>query len=373
MSVQRQTAIWIGGILVFVLMLWLLKGILLPFVAGLAVAYFLDPFADKLEERGLSRLMATALISIGFTILVLAVAILFLPLLYQQTVAFIDVLPSIVTGARSALNELSHGKLAHLLGSNSDVQNAVREMASGGLSWLLSILPSIGSQGLALVGLISLIVVTPVVAFYMLLDWDRMIARLDDLLPREHAETIRALAREINEVLAGFLRGQGLVCLFLGSFYAIGLSAAGLTFGLVVGIITGVLSFIPYLGTVTGFVVSVTLACFQFWPDYVHIGIIIGIFVVGQFIEGNFLQPKLIGSKIRLHPVWVMFALFAFGTLFGFVGALLAVPVAAALGVLARFAVGRYEHSRLYWGRETPHAAAPHAGPHPVEKIAAED
>ena len=381
MSVQRQTAIWIGGVIVFVLMLWLLKGILLPFVAGLAVAYFLDPFADKLEERGLSRLMATALISICFTFIVLAVAILFLPLLYQQTVAFIDVLPSIINGARGAINNLSHGKLAHLLGNNSDVQNAVREIASGGLSWILSLLPSIGSQGLARVGLISLIVVTPVVAFYMLLDWDRMVARLDELLPREHAETVRGLAREVDEVLAGFLRGQGMVCLFLGTFYAIGLSAAGLTFGLVVGIMTGILSFVPYLGTVTGFVVSVMLACFQFWPDYVHIGIIIGIFAVGQFIEGNFLQPKLIGSKIRLHPVWVMFALLAFGTLFGFVGALLAVPVAAALGVLARFSVSRYEHSRLYWGMETPHPAAPTPPsivphpklPQPADKMAAED
>ncbi|HUD52728.1 AI-2E family transporter [Parvibaculum sp.] len=361
MSIQRQTAIWIGGVIVFALMLWLLKGILLPFVAGLAVAYFLDPFADRLEARGLSRLMATTVISVFFTVVVLAVAILFLPLLYQQTIAFIDVLPNIVTGARSALNDLSHGKLAHLIGSNSDVQKAVREVASGGLSWLLSLLPTLGSQGLALVGLISLIVVTPVVAFYMLLDWDRMVARLDELLPREHVETVRGLAREIDEVLAGFLRGQGLVCLFLGTFYAVGLSAAGLTFGLVVGIMTGILSFIPYLGTVTGFVVSVMLACFQFWPDFVSIGIVIGIFVAGQFIEGNFLQPKLIGDKIRLHPVWVMFALFAFSSLFGFVGALLAVPVAAAIGVLARFGVASYEHSRLYRGAEMPRPATAEA------------
>lgn len=359
MSVGRQTAIWIGGILVFVLMLWLLKGILLPFVAGLAVAYFLDPFADRLEARGLSRLAATAVISILFTILAIGVAILLLPLLYQQAVAFVEVLPNIVAGARGALNELSQGKLAQLLGEHSDLQNAVREVASGGLSWLLSLLPSIGSQGLALVGLISLIVVTPVVAFYMLLDWDRMVARVDELLPREHAETIRALAREMNEVLAGFIRGQGLVCLFLGVFYAIGLSLAGLKFGLVVGIATGILSFIPYLGTITGFVVSTALACFQFWPDYASIGIIVGIFVVGQFVEGNFLSPKLVGDKVRLHPVWVMFALFAFAALFGFVGALLALPVAAAIGVLARFAVARYEQSPLYWGRSAPRPVQP--------------
>ncbi|MGB5950384.1 MAG: AI-2E family transporter [Parvibaculum sp.] len=350
MTVQRQAAFWIGGILCFVLALWLLKSILLPFVAGLAVAYFLDPFADKLEKRGLSRLAATALISVFFTMLAIAVAVILLPLLYQQTVAFVEILPNIITGARSFLNDASHGKLAHLLGNNADIQKAVREVAAGGLSWLLSLLPSIGSQGLALVGLISLVVVTPVVAFYMLLDWDRMVARIDELLPRDHAETIRALAREINEVLEGFVRGQVLVCLFLGVFYAVGLSVAGLKFGLVVGIMTGILSFIPYLGTISGFVVSTALACFQFWPDYASIGVIVAIFVVGQFIEGNFLAPKLVGDKVRLHPVWVMFSLFAFGALFGFVGALIALPVAAAIGVLARFGVSRYEGSQLYWG-----------------------
>jgi predicted PurR-regulated permease PerM len=350
MTVQRQLAIWIGAFLVAILLIWLLSGILLPFVAGLAIAYFLDPFADRLEARGLSRLMATTVISVFFTIIVAAIAILILPLLYQQTVAFIEIVPSLIKGARTFLIETSNGRLAAFLGRPSEVQKVFSEATSGGLSWLLSLLPSIGSQGLALVGVISLVVVTPVVAFYMLLDWDRMVARVDDLLPREHAETIRSLAREIDEVLSGFVRGQGTVCILLGVFYGLGLSLAGLKFGLVIGIMTGVLTFIPYLGSVTGFVVSTALACFQFWPDYAQIGIIIGIFAVGQFVEGNFLAPKLVGEKVGLHPVWVMFALFAFGALFGFAGALLAVPVAAALGVLARFAVSRYEHSRVYLG-----------------------
>ncbi|MGB3809716.1 MAG: AI-2E family transporter [Parvibaculum sp.] len=359
MSMQRQTAIWIGAILAFAFLLWLLSNILLPFVAGLALAYFLDPLADRLEERGLSRLMAATIISVVFTLLTVAVAIIILPLLYQQTIAFIEVLPSIVKGARTFLLEASDGKLARLLGQNAEIKKAVTDVAGGGISWFLSLLTSIGSQGLALVGLISLIVITPVVAFYMLLDWDRMIARVDELLPREHAETIRGLAREINEVLAGFLRGQGIVCLFLGVFYAVGLSVVGLRFGLVVGILTGILSFIPYLGTITGFVASVALACFQFWPDYTHIGLVVGIFVLGQFIEGNFLQPKLVGNKVRLHPVWVMFALLAFGSLFGFAGALLALPVSAAIGVIARFGISRYEQSKLYWGTDAPHPLNP--------------
>lgn len=359
MSIQRQTAVWAGAILVFVLLLWLLSSILLPFVAGLALAYFLDPLADRLEARGLSRLTATTIISILFTLMTVAVAILILPLLYQQTVAFIEVLPNIVKGARSLLLEAGNGKLARFLGENAEIKKAVSDAAGGGLSWILGILSSLGSQGLALVGLVSLIFITPVVTFYMLLDWDRMVARVDELLPREHAETIRALAREINEVLSGFLRGQGLVCLFLGVFYAVGLSLVGLKFGLVIGIITGVLSFIPYLGTITGFISSVALACFQFWPDYAYIGLVIGIFVLGQFIEGNFLQPKLVGDKVRLHPVWVMFALLAFGSLFGFAGALIALPVAAAIGVLARFAIAHYEHSPLYRGAGAPHPVDP--------------
>jgi predicted PurR-regulated permease PerM len=352
MMMQRQLAIWIGAVLLGILLIWLLSGILLPFVAGLAMAYFLDPFADRLEARGLSRLMATTIISVFFTLIIAAIAILILPILYQQTVAFIEIVPSLIKSARIFLVEASNGRLAVLLGQSSEVQKAVSEVTSGGLSWLLSLLPSLGSQGLALVGLVSLLVVTPVVAFYMLLDWDRMVARIDELLPREHAETIRSLAREIDEVLSGFVRGQGTVCLLLGIFYGLGLSLAGLKFGLVIGIMTGILTFIPYLGSVTGFVVSTALACFQFWPAYGQIGIVIGIFAIGQFVEGNFLAPKLVGEKVRLHPVWVMFALFAFGSLFGFAGALLAVPVAAALGVLARFAVSRYEHSRAYLGED---------------------
>lgn len=350
MSLQRQALIWIGAVLVFVLFLWLLSGILLPFVAGLALAYFLDPIADRLENRGLSRLAAVGIISIISTLLTLAIAIIVLPLLYQQTAAFIQEIPAIVKGARNFLMEVSNGKLARVLGESADVKKAVSDAASGSLTWFLAFLSELGSQGLAFVGVISLVFITPVVAFYMLLDWDNMVARIDKLLPRDHAETIRELAREINDVMEGFLRGQALICLFLGVFYAIGLTLVGLRFGLVIGIITGILSFIPYLGTITGFVASVSLACFQFWPDYTMIGLVISIFVLGQFIEGNFLQPKLVGNRVRLHPVWVMFALLAFGSLFGFAGALLALPVAAALGVITRFGVARYEHSKLYLG-----------------------
>jgi predicted PurR-regulated permease PerM len=358
MGIQRQTWIWLGALVVFIAMLHLLSDILLPFVMGFALAYFLDPLADRLEEKGLSRLSAVGIITLASTILFVAIGLLLVPLLYQQTVAFIQIVPDIAKGGRDLLIQMSNGKLAHVLGQSDDIKKAVGNAAGGGLSWLLGFLPQIGSQGLALIGLLSLIFVTPIVTVYMLLDWDNMVARIDELLPHDHADTVRQLAAEINEVLSGFLRGQGLVCLFLGVFYAVGLSVVGLRFGLVIGIVTGILSFVPYLGTITGFVSSVALACFQFWPDYAMVGLVIGVFIVGQFIEGNFLQPKLVGSKVRLHPVWVMFAILAFGSLFGFVGALLALPVAAAIGVFARFAVAQYEKSRLFLGDDVP-AAAP--------------
>jgi predicted PurR-regulated permease PerM len=190
----------------------------------------------------------------------------------------------------------------------------------------------------------------PVVAFYLLYDWDRMVARADALLPRQHAETIRSLIAEISDVIAGFVRGQGLLCLFLGVFYAAGLVIIGLNFGLLIGLGAGLLSFIPYVGTILGFVIAVTVAFVQFSPDWIWIAATVGVFVLGQFIEGNILQPRLLGGRVGLHPVWLMFALFAFGYLFGFVGLLIAVPAAAAIGVLVRFAVRRYLASPLYAG-----------------------
>lgn len=351
MSIQRQALIWICVIVTTILMLWLLKGILLPFVAGMAVAYCLDPLADRLERMGLSRLMATSVITLVFVLLTVVFSVLLLPLLFDQAVALANVLPEVVDKGRHLIIEVTHDRLAALLGTRgADVETALSGAVKDTGNWLPNLLSIIGYQGLQLVSLIAMIAVTPVVSFYMLLDWDRMVAQVDKLLPRDHAATIRELVIETNQVLEGFVRGQATVCLALGIFYAIGLSAAGLKFGLVVGIAAGIISFIPYLGTVSGFVTAIGLAMFQFWPDYGHIALIAGIFFLGQFLEGNFLAPKLVGDRVKLHAVWVMFALFAFGSLFGFVGALLALPVAAVMGVLARFLIRRYRESTLYRG-----------------------
>jgi predicted PurR-regulated permease PerM len=201
-----------------------------------------------------------------------------------------------------------------------------------------------------LVNIIVLFVIVPVVAFYLLYDWDNMVAKIDALLPRDHAPTIRQLAREVDRTMAGFVRGQGTVCLILGAFYAIALALVGLNFGLIVGAIAGALTFIPYVGALVGGVLAIGLALFQFWGEWWWIVAVWAIFQSGQFVEGNILTPKLVGDSVGLHPVWLIFALSAFGALFGFVGLLVAVPVAAMIGVFARFAIAQYKQSPLYKG-----------------------
>jgi predicted PurR-regulated permease PerM len=163
-------------------------------------------------------------------------------------------------------------------------------------------------------------------------------------------ETVRGLATEMDAAIAGFVRGQAVICLILGLFYALGLTFAGLHFGFLIGLLTGVMSFIPVVGAITGFLVASGVALAQFWPDWVSIAMVVGVFVIGQGLEGYILSPKLVGAKVGLHPVWLMFSLFAFGYLFGFVGVLVAIPLAAAIGVLTRFAIRQYQASQLYTG-----------------------
>ena len=209
---------------------------------------------------------------------------------------------------------------------------------------------SVLSGGLALVNLMALLVVTPIVAFYMLNDWDRMVRKVDSWVPREHVETVRQIAHDADLAVAGFIRGQGTVCIVLGVLYAVALTVVGLKSGLLIGLGAGLLSFIPYVGAIVGGVLSIGMALLQFWPDWTMIAIVAAIFVVGQFLEGNFLTPKLVGESVGLHPVWLMFALFAAGYLFGFVGMLVAVPIAAAIGVLLKFAISVYMESKVYLG-----------------------
>ncbi|MBV9528597.1 MAG: AI-2E family transporter [Sphingomonas sp.] len=207
---------------------------------------------------------------------------------------------------------------------------------------------SLLSGGSALLGILSLLVVMPVVAFYMLLDWDKMVATLNTLIPPRNRADVHAIAHDIDRALASFVRGQSLVCLFLGLWYGIGLSLIHLNFGLLIGLSAGFLSFIPYVGSLTALILSAIVAIVQGWPHWTLLLLTLAVVLSGQFLEGNVLSPKLVGASVGLHPVWVMFALLAFGSLFGFTGLIMAVPVAAAGGVVLRYLVGRYRESELY-------------------------
>jgi predicted PurR-regulated permease PerM len=354
MTLQRQVTFWSVALAVVILLMWLLSDILLPFLAGLALAYFLDPVADALERAGLSRFLATFIILLGSLLVIVLLVLLALPILADQFSKFTGNLPTLIGGAVQNFDQSAPQWLKDLLAeTGTDVSGWLKDNAGRAAQWAASILTSVWSGGLALVNLISLMVVTPIVTAYLLHDWDRMIAIVDGWLPRQHAETIRGLARQIDEAMAGFIRGQGTVCLILACYYGVALSLLGVNFGLLIGILAGGLSFIPYVGAIIGGIAAIGMALVQFWPEPLPILLVTGAFALGQFLEGNFLSPRLVGEKVGLHPVWLMFSLFAFGYLFGFAGLLIAVPLAAAVGVLSRFAISQYLRSPLYLGAGT--------------------
>jgi predicted PurR-regulated permease PerM len=349
-SFERQIVFWVAILIVVVLMLWLLSEILLPFVAGLAIAYLLTPLTDRLERLGVNRLAAALLI---ITLVLMAIVLLILlvaPIMAGQLSSFIDNIPGYVTKVQTLLSDPSRPWVQKVLGAGFNADKSLGDLVTQGVVWLTTFLKSLWSGGRALVSLFSLVVVTPVVAFYLIYDWHRMIRSADSWVPVHQRETVRQLARDIDAAIAGFVRGQTAVCLILGSFYAVALTLSGLNFGLLIGLISGVITFVPYVGSMTGLILALGVAVAQFWPHYSSILIVLGIFLVGQFIEGNVLAPKLVGQSVGLHPVWLIFALLAFGYLFGFVGLLVAVPLAATIGVLVRFALQRYRESSLYTG-----------------------
>ncbi|EJM98733.1 AI-2E family transporter [Phyllobacterium sp. YR531] len=348
---RRQAVFWTAAMVVFALFLFIFSSILLPFVAGMVLAYFLDPVADRLQRLGLSRLLATIVILVLFVVTFTVLLIILVPVLASQMSDFIARLPSYVSRLQELIASRDSQWLKDFIGVDASViRNSLDSLLQQGAGFLTTLLQSIWSSGKTLIDVVALFVVTPVVAFYMLLDWDRMVSKIDQLVPRDHLYTVRGIATDMNKAIAGFVRGQGTVCLLLGMIYAVGLTVVGLNFGLLIGLFAGLISFIPYVGSLVGLVLALCVALVQFWPEW---GGIVGVaiaFGIGQFIEGNILQPKLVGQSVGLHPVWLMFALFAFGSLMGFTGMLIAVPTAAAIGVLVRFVINRYQQSPLYTG-----------------------
>lgn len=352
MTLGRQIVFWVVAAVAFLLVLRLFQGILLPFVGGLFLAYLLNPIAHWLQRRGINRVLATSLILVVFVVLFVLALVIIVPVLGNQLAGFIERIPDYISQLQTFLDQHAEtNRLAGLLGVDAGkLQSAVTNIVSEGASWVGSVLKSVWSGSQAVISVLSLLVVTPVIAFYLLIDWDRMVSSLDSLLPREHADTIRQLLHEMDRAVSGFIHGQVSLCLILGLFYAIALVMVGLNHGLLIGLMAGLISFIPYLGSGLGFVVSVGVAFGQFWPDTIMIGLVVAIFLFGQFMEGNVLQPKLVGGRVGLHPVWLIFALFAFGYLFGFAGMLIAVPASAAVAVLVRFFIQQYRQSSIYHG-----------------------
>jgi predicted PurR-regulated permease PerM len=352
MSLQKQIGFWLAALIGLVAVLYVLGGVLLPFVAGLVLAYLLNPLAERLEKLGMSRLIATIGILGMFVLLFVLALVVLAPILAQQLAAFATRLPAYLQQLQALANERGLPLLERLgLGSGvQDAQRSLGEFAGQAAAWATRVVQSALAGGQAIASLVSLLVITPVVAFYLMIDWNRMVETIDSWLPRHQRDTIRALIGDMDKAISGFIRGQSLVCLLLGSFYAVGLSLMGLNSGVLIGLVSGFLSFIPYVGSITGLLLAVGVATVQFWPDWTMPVLAFAIFAFGQFIEGNVLQPKLVGEAVGLHPVWLMFALVAFGSLMGFVGLLLAVPLAAMVGVLTRFALDQYLASPFYTG-----------------------
>ena len=336
-------------------MVWLLRSVLLPFVAGAAVAYFLDPPTDKLEAKGLSRTLSTSFVILVFFILIILGTFLFIPILHGQISGLFDRLPDYLTGLRGSVLPLLVGLAGGIgIDISSPADIALKEIATDTVGVGFKLLRQIWSSSLAVFNIMGLLIITPVVAFYLLRDFDRMTSAMNEWLPRQYAETIRSLLMQIDKVMAGFIRGQGTICLILAIFYALSLTFVGLEFGLIIGLFSGLVSFIPFIGALLGLALSMLTALTQFLPvgEYISIALVVVIFVVGQMAEGQFLTPRLLGDRIGLHPIWVMFSLLAGGALFGLLGVLIAVPAAAAIGVIIRFTLPQYLNSPLYLGQE---------------------
>jgi predicted PurR-regulated permease PerM len=362
---RRQTTLyWASAAIAFLLFLWIFGGMLGPFLFGAAIAYLTDPVADRLEKLGLSRVVATLIITVcAFVILVIAVLSLS-PIIIDQAQELIQQAPRYLDKLLRMVYELSPGLVPDYWTPANEAareagqatrpngeQNGGPSLAEPAARWGLNALKGLVSGGIAFIKLLGVVVITPIVAFYLLMDWDRAVAAIDDLLPRQYVDTIRKLARDIDATLSAFLRGQLLVCLILGSFYAVALTLAGLPFGALVGIFAGIISFVPFVGSMVGLLLSVGIALSTFWGDWWHIALIAGIFLGGQAVEGNVLTPMMVGDRVGLHPVWLIFSLSAFGFVFGLPGVLVAVPMAASLGVIARWGTERYQESQLYRGR----------------------
>ncbi|MET0640179.1 MAG: AI-2E family transporter [Hyphomicrobium sp.] len=351
MHFERHALFWTATALLFAYIVQLIAPALLPFAIGLTLAYFLNPVVDAMGRAGIPRWIATILLLTISTLLIILALVFVVPILVQQAAGFIESAPAAINRLKTLIETTAREQLGtRYPEAEATVRNAIDGFSSTVPSLLAAIAGSVWNQGSAAYNFFTVILITPVVFFYVMLDWPKIVARIDSYLPRDEADQIRGLAAEIDSRISAFIRGQGVVCILLATYYAVAYSLAGLNYGLLVGIATGLASFIPVFGWSLGAITALLLAVVQYWPDLMPIFIIVGILLVGQALESAILSPYIIGSEVGLHPVWIIFALLTFSYLFGFLGLLVAVPVSAAIGVLVRFALRKYLSSTVYRG-----------------------
>ncbi|MCB9988498.1 MAG: AI-2E family transporter [Rhodospirillales bacterium] len=351
-SLKTHIRFWLAAFAAFLLFVWLFKGVLLPFVLGVAIAYLLDPLVERLARWKITRDMAALIILGLFIVIVVGLFGAMIPLAYREITQLADSAPALLDRLWTAMapytlwvqEKLGNGNFA---GYQQTIEQNIGKILQGSLGVLQGGGSILASGGQAIAGFLSLVIFTPIVAFFMLKEWDNMTKWVDNLIPRGSYDTIKGLLGEINGKLSGFIRGQLTVAFALAVIYALALTVAGLDFGFLIGISAGILSIIPLVGSTVGLFVAVTVAWFQSY-EWTYVALIAAIFLIGQFVEGNILTPKLLGKSVGLHPLWILFALLAGGTLFGIVGMLLAVPVAAVIGVLLAFAIKQYKASPFY-------------------------
>ena len=351
MSREQRILAWLAVLVAAGLLIEILSDVLLPFVLGIGIAYLFDPIADRLQRLGLSRTLATTFILCSFFIAVVLVIILIVPVLQRQISAALGLVPEAIQRVEYMLKSILWQMQTELSpDAVKEIKSTAGDFASTTIKWFSGIVGKVLTGGLAFLNLPSLILITPLVAFYLLRDWDDVIAKIDSWLPRDAAPTIRVQVRKIDDTLAGFLRGQGLVCASLAVFYGLGLTLVGLKAGLLIGVAAGALAVIPYIGATVSLIIGIGLAIAQFQQDWVHIALVAAVFFVGQTLESYVFTPRLVGGRVGLSPIWIIFAMLAGGALFGFTGVLLALPVAAVVGVLVRFGIEQYLESDLYHG-----------------------
>ena len=349
MTLRTQVLVWVGFTVVIILLIWLFRPILLPFIIGIARAYVLNPAVNFVQRGRINRAWSSAIVLLAVLGLIVGIFVVVTPLVVTQVAGLASRLPGYVAQLQQLVQTIAP-QLNEWLGPEraAQLETTLAQFLGSGVEFLGGITGQVAQSGLTVLNTVAVLILTPVIAFYLLLDWEGMVKGIDDLLPREHRREVRQVLDQIDHSIAGVIRGQGGVILVLCVYYATALTLTGLNFGLVIGLMTGLLSFIPFFGFLTGFVLSMGIALVQYAPNWWFVAIVFVVYMIGQFLEGNILYPRFVGQSININPVWLMFALFAFAFLFGFVGLLLAVPLAAITATLTRYAIRRYKESVLY-------------------------